>query len=163
MHAAIPGDGSAGNAAPTFRLVDMPGVGPLPIRAAFDGYVNQHLWWRFVCPEDYGSGGTVCLSWVSDATEGDCAWAAWVWAGADAEAVPMSAITVTATPVAGPGRVAETAITPAVDMRAGVRVRVVVFRDAVSGADTATPGAELLDEPGRPGVVWVYEKKPEKS
>lgn len=152
--AAQPPDGSTSNAAPALLVAKGTGTAPVPFNlyAAFDAATDEHLWWTFICPANYLSGGTVRLSWACNATTGNCVWGARVnaitAADADTYLEHNAAAATTATTGANGTealRVIETTISPSMDsLAASDLVRLLVYRDADNASDTLSVDAELL-------------------
>lgn len=152
--AAVPPDGTSGNAAPALQVFQGTETNPKKhgLRAAFDAATDEHLWWAFQVPDNYASGGTVRLLWAANATSGDVVWAARIGAitpgDADTYLEHAQAAATTATTAVNATearRVVETTISPSVDsMAADDLVFLLVYRDADNGSDTCSVDAELL-------------------
>lgn len=154
-------DGSAGNGLPAVSTYKGSNANParFGFRASFDAAADQHLWWVFRLPDDYGSGGVLKFLWAANATANSCVWAASVGAvtAGDADTYlehvqAAAASTTAATNATEARRVNASSITLTMDSAAaGDYVSVVLYRDADNGSDSLTVAAELLD-----GVSFVY-------
>lgn len=152
--AATPADGSASNAAPALQVYKGTAGNPqrFGLRAAFDSGTDEHLWWTFIMPQNYASGGTVRLHWATTLTSGNVVWAARVGAITPADADTylehaQAAATTATTSVntTEARRVVVTTISPSVDSAAaGDIIYLLIYRDADNASDTAAGDVELL-------------------
>lgn len=153
--AATPGDGSAGNAAPqpTRRIGSESNPKKSFMTYDFDAATDEHLWWTFIMPGNYASGGVVRLHWQANATANSAVWAARLGAvtASDADtplehASAAATTATTATNTTEARRLNETTITLANldSVAAGDLVFLLVYRDADNGSDSLTVDAELI-------------------
>lgn len=120
------------------------------IRLVFGASTDAHWMWVFQLPQDYGSGGTVRLSWGASVNSGNVVWKAGAVplepaAGSVTSAAFLAADSSGAVAVPGTIGVAkqtEVDLTMT-DGDAGDLVAVFVGRDADSGSDTAAGDAYL--------------------
>lgn len=154
--AAIPPDGSSGNAAPAIQRIQGSESNPKKhfLVAAFDGAgtTKEYLWWYFRMPSDYSSAPIVKLQWMLNAiTSNTVNWEVSIGAitpaDADTPVEHANAAISEATDAANnteARRLIESSITLAnVDsVVAGDLVFLLVARDPAN--DTATQDAELI-------------------
>jgi len=117
----------------------------------FDQATDEHWLWQFRIPQNYGSGGSVKLTWGAKVTAGNVVWKAGIVAadpGVDnmSTSVFVAANTAAASVVPGTaGQVKEDTITLTMtDVSAGDLVVLFVGRDADAGTDTAAGDATLV-------------------
>lgn len=152
--AAQPADGSASNAAPAIQSwVGTQTPKGSGLRAAFDPSTDEHLFWQFIMPQDYASGGTLRLLVAFNSTTAANA----IFAGrlsaitaADADTYLEHAFSTAATVTLAVNatearRVVSGTITLNMDSAAaGDLVQLLLFRDADNASDTCAVDAELL-------------------
>lgn len=154
--AGIAPDGSSGNAAPALTRRQGTESNPKKVflTADFDASTDEHLWFTFVMPADYASGGSVDLLWMANATANAVIWGVWLHAvTADDADTPLEHANGSAAST-GTGtvnttearRLTKTTISIANldSVAAGDLVFLLVFRDADNGSDTCTVDAELI-------------------
>lgn len=163
VSAAIPSDGSSGNAAPAITRVQGTEANPKKhaVVAAFDPATDEHVSWTFRVPSDYASGGVVELLWESNdtgATE-SAVWGARIGAvtPADADtpvehAAAAASTTTTDINTTEARRLISTSITLAnLDgLAAGDLAQLIVYRDADNASDDLTSDATLW------GAAFTY-------
>jgi len=117
----------------------------------FDQATDEHWLWQFRIPQNYGSGGSVKLTWGAKVTAGNVVWKAGIVAadpGVDnmSTSVFVAADAAAAAAVPGTvGQVTETTVTLTMtDVSAGDLVVLFVGRDADAGTDTAAGDATLV-------------------
>lgn len=156
MNAAIPPDGSSGNAAP--GMVRIQGTEANPKKhfliAAFDAATDEHVHFVLQAPQDYASGGLVRLKWMTNsASANSVVWGARIGAvtAADADtpvehAAAAASTTTTAGNATEARRLIETTITLANldSLAAGDMAFLIVYRDADNASDTLAADAELI-------------------
>jgi hypothetical protein len=116
------------------------------------GAVAEHAWWTFRLPDDYASGGTLKILWMTNATSGNCVWQARVGAVTpdDADtpvehAQAAAATVTTAVNAVEARRLTTSSITLTMDSAAaGDLIFLLVLRDPANASDTLTVDAELI-------------------
>lgn len=157
MNAATPPDGSSGNAAPGIARIQGTETNPKKhfLVAQFDAATDEHLHFAFQVPQDYASGGSVRLKWMTNsASANNVVWGARIGAvtAADADTpVEHAAATAATTTTAGNAtearRLIETTISLAGvldSIAAGDMAFLIVYRDADNASDTLAADAELI-------------------
>lgn len=156
VSSATPPDGSSGNAAPGFAVIQGTESNPKKhfVVAQFDATTDEHLWWVFRMPADYASGGTVKLAWMANSASGNSVvWAAGLGAVTPSDAdTPVEhaggavSSTATAANATEARRLVESSITLANldSVAAGDLVVLLIHRDSDNGSDTLAVDAELI-------------------
>lgn len=156
MNAAVPPDGSSGNAAPALSRLIGTETNPKKFLhiASFDAATDEHLHFAFRVPADYASGGDVKLLWMTNsASANNVVWGARIGAVTPADAdTPVehaeaaASTTTTAGNATEARRLIETTVTLAnLDgLAAGDLATLIVYRDADNASDTLAADAELI-------------------
>lgn len=163
VSAGVPGDGSAGNAAPAMTRRQGSESNPKKhfFTADFDAAQDEHLWWSVRMPANYASGGDVKVQAMANATTGTARVGARVGAVTPADAdTPVEHAQATATTGAWAAnatearRLVEVTLTLANldSVAAGDLVFVLFYRDGdgTSGTDDLAVDLEVL------AVVFEY-------
>lgn len=155
ISAAVPPDGSSGNAAPAISRVQGTEANPKKhsIVAAFDPATDEHLWWTFAMPGDYASGGALDVLWESNDTGASetCVWGARVGAvtegDADTPVEHAQAAAATASEdvnTTEARRLISTTVTLTMDSAAaGDLITLALYRDADAAGDDLSSDATV--------------------